>query len=340
MSRSVLNFCCRLAVGAGAALLAGPLLAQVKPLPVPPTVSPSELARLSPERALAKSRIAFFRELLEMNVLQRQRALKAYPEAKRAGLEAKIKEYSLLTPEARELRLRVTELQEYLLPLMNLPATNRTAQIAALPPELIPMVQVRLQHWDELSPKDQKELLENKPAVQRLIEFADTTPLQQNLVLTNMTPEQRQAFQQSLNHWQRLSDEQRQKITQRFEEYFSLTTPEKEKTLRTLSETERAQIEKTIRTFRQLDPQTRGRILEQFCRLSPSEFQQFFKNAERWQMLTPSARKAWRDLVSSASLLPPMPPTPGSRPPLPPVSRSTGVSGPVATNPQASKTAE
>ncbi len=308
-------------------LLPGRLAAQEAVSPSTSNASPADVARISPFSV--KSRVAIFRELLALNDREREERLTSYSPPKREGLRAKIKEYELLTPEQRELRLLLTELQEYLLPLMASPTTNRAQQIAVLPTNVAPMVQIRLQHWDSLSPQQQKEVLENKRLLQYLTDFASTSPLQQNQVLTNMTPAQRQALQEALANWQRLTPERRQEITRNFNEYFRLTADEQEKTLSTVSEAERAQIEKTVRQFYELNPRSKMRVragLEKLCLLKTGEFTEFLRNVERWRALTPTERQAWRDLVTSASIQPPYPPGMKPQPRTPPLPGEAGAS--------------
>jgi hypothetical protein len=52
--------------------------------------------------------------------------------------------------------------------------------------------------------------------------------------------------------------------------------------------------------------------------MTVEERQQFLKNAERWQTLSPNERQQWRALVAKLAT-PPLPPMPGgkSTPPLP-----------------------
>lgn len=295
--------------------------------------SPADVARISP--LLAKSRVAVFRELLAMTEREREERLETYSQVKRDGLKAKIKEYESLTPEQCELRLLVTELHEYLQPLMTSPSTNRAAQIALLPTNIAPMVEVRLQHWDSLSPGQQNAVLENKSLLQHLTDFASINPMRQNQPPTNMTPAQRQALQEALTTWQSLGRERRLEITKHFKEFFDLTTAEKQKTLSAVSDAERAQIEKAIRQYYELNPRSKARVrngLDKFCQLSPAEFREFLRNAERWKALSPTERKAWRDLVSSASIQPPLPP--GARPvrSMPPNPAEAGGRERVATN--------
>ncbi len=301
--------------------------------PVRSNASPADVARISP--LLAKSRIAVFRELLEMSDRDREERLASFSPQKREGLKAKIREYESLTPEQCELRLLVTELQEYLLPFMTSPATDRAAQIALLPTNIAPMVEVRLQHWDALSPAQQKAVLENKSLLQHLTDFASINPMRPNQAMTNMAPAQRQALQEALVKWQELGRERRLEITRHFKEFFDLTPTEKQKTLSTVSEAERAQIQKAVRQYYQLNPRSKARVragLDKFCQLSPAEFGEFLRNAQRWNALSPTERKAWRDLVSSASIQPPLPPGAKRQRTLPPNPAEIGARERVATN--------
>src|SRR5437660_3567894 len=81
----------------------------------------------------AKSPVAIFRELLNMDPAERTKALANRPEETRKQILAKIREYQSLRPDERELRLKVTELGYYLRPLMRTPATNRAVQLALIP---------------------------------------------------------------------------------------------------------------------------------------------------------------------------------------------------------------
>ncbi|HEY5910490.1 MAG TPA: DUF3106 domain-containing protein [Verrucomicrobiae bacterium] len=324
-----------LAALVGLRLVTGLSSAQDAIKPAHSNASPADLARLSPLLPLNKNPVALFRQLLEMSEAERARFEATYSPEKRAAIAAKIKEYEKLSPDERELRLRVTELQYYLLPLMGLPSTNRPAQIALLPPEIAPMVAVRLQRWDELPADEQNRLLDNQTAVRHLTAYASINPRIQAEALGQLTPAQREALKQGLDKWRRLTEDQRQEITARFQEFFNLTPPEEQKTLRTLSQAERTQIARTVRVYSELNPKSRARILgglDKFCRLTPTEFKEFLGNVERWQMLTPTARKAWRDLVISASIQPPLPPGARPRPSMPPLPSQARAPAPVATN--------
>jgi hypothetical protein len=96
-----------------------------------------------------------------------------------------------------------------------------------------------------------------------------------------------------------------------FYQFFNLTAAEKARTLSTLSEAERLQIEKTLNTYEGLNASQRTQCLksfQKFASLSPAERQEFLKNAQRWEHMTPSERQSWRYLVSNISHQPPVPP--------------------------------
>jgi hypothetical protein len=227
------------------------------------------------------------------------------PEAQKVIL-AKIHEYERLQPEQRDLRLKVTELRWYLLPLLSTPATNRTARLAGIPIDLRELIEARLSEWDKLEPRVQKELLDNESTVRFYFELAARTEKTQ--VVRDVS--QVNGLESGLRRWQVLTDQQRQDVVRHFYQFFDLTSVEKTKILNTLSETERLQMEKTLRTFGNLTPMQRSECLrsfQKFVSLSPDERRQFLKSAERWERMTPSERQTWRNLVSNLANQPPLP---------------------------------
>jgi len=92
-----------------------------------------ERPKIPPLPTAAKSPVAVFRELLAMSLAERKAFLTNRPPEAQKRILAKVREYETMRPDDRELRLRVTELRWYLLPLMTQGPTNRTAQIAAVP---------------------------------------------------------------------------------------------------------------------------------------------------------------------------------------------------------------
>ena len=280
--------------------------ATARPLVSEPPAPPEPV----PPLPLARSPISFFRELLAMNAAERKQALTNRSPESRTLILAKVREYESLKPDERELRLRVTELRWYLRPLMTAPATNRAAQLAAIP-EPRPQIGRR-----PVAGMGQAAAGGAKGAVGQ----RSHPPLP----CRNRRPHRRAAAADPQEHpagaprrcWKRASTSgmrcprtSASKMLDRFNQFFELTAPEKEKALKTLSEPERRQIEKTLRTFGSLPPDQRAQCIRSFAKfasLSLDERQQFLKNAERWKLMSPGERQAWRELVRS--LPPPLPP--------------------------------
>lgn len=267
---------------------------------------------LSPLReGLPKPPVELFRNLLTMTAQERQGFLAhRSPETQKLIL-AKIREYQELNPEQRELRLRVTELRWYLLPLLNTAATNRNAQLTLVPAELRPLVDNRLEQWDNLTAEARKQVLENESTVRFNFELAAATPERRAETMAHISGADREKLEAGLQRWQALPESQRREIVRHFQQYFELTPAEKERTLQTLSEPERLQIEKTLSLYEGLTPAQRSQCLksfQKFASLTPEQRRQFLKDAEHWKLMTPSERQSWRNLVYTLSRQPPLPP--------------------------------
>ena len=258
---------------------------------------------------LAKSPVESFRELLVMPTAERAKGLTVYPPEIRNRILEKIAEYQSLEPEECELRLLVTELRWYLLPLLELPATNRAAPLALIPPAMRKLVEPRLQQWTLLPPPLRQMLLTNEQAMGYYLIRVDNP--------ANQAPA--------------LTEEQRRRLSETFRRLTELTPTEKDRVLSKLSDAEHRQMEKTLDAFEKLPPDQRVRCIRSFSKfaaLSADDQREFLKNAERWSQMPPAERQVWRELVSMAHILPPLPPLPNPRrPPQPP-----GLQIPVATN--------
>ena len=254
--------------------------------PLPPgveTISPVP-ANLIPPIPKIQSPVDFFRQLLAMSPAERLTALTNRPPEMRVKILAKVREYSALNPDERELRLRATELRWYLVPLLRLSPTNRVTRLAMVPPEMQKLVKSRLLQWDILPPPLHEEFLTND---QTLHYFARVAP-------TN-TP---------------AANPDQQKIADRFNQFFELTAAEKKSTLNTLSNAERAQMEKTLQSFEKLPPRQRitcVRNYAKFAGMNATERAEFLKNADDWSKMSPAERQTWRDLVKNVPLWPPIP---------------------------------
>jgi len=269
---------------------------------------------MPPRPAPPKPPVDLFRSLLAMSSVERREFLaKRSPEAQKLIL-AKIQEYEGLSPDLRELRLRVTELRWYLLPLLSAPVADRAERLGAVPADLRDLIEARLNQWDKLTPELQKQFLENEATIRFYFEMAAGKPAQPGEATNTPAPEN-----SGLQRWRTLSDGQRQEIARHFSEYFDFSPTEKERILHSLSEPERLQIEKTLDTFGGLSHAQRlqcFRSFQKFASFTPEERQQFLHNAKRWEQMSPSDRQAWRNLVSSLSHQPPLPPG-LSQPPVP-----------------------
>ncbi|PWU12064.1 MAG: hypothetical protein C5B50_22165 [Verrucomicrobia bacterium] len=246
------------------------------------------------------SPVALFRELLSMDPKERAKRLADRPEGNRKLIIAKLAQYKMLNPDERELRLRATELWWYLFPLMHQAATNRDEQIKAVPADFQQPVRDRLRAWDQLSTALQSQFLENLDVLRHLSD-------QRANITNSITAARRVQLESGVSRFQALPEADRKQLLDRFTQFFDLTPEERDKWLKTLSQPERRQIEKTLRAVRDLDAAQRAQLMhsfEEFARLSPAERQRFLKNVDRWQLLTPTERDKWRELVQQAPVLP------------------------------------
>ncbi len=238
-----------------------------------------------------------------------EKALASRSPAARERITAKLAEYEALDPDERELRLRATELHWWLMPLLRAPATERAARLAQVPANLRDLVESRLMQWSILPPPLQDEILSNE------------TPLHYFSLVENAKQPAASADQQ--------------RIAKQFNQFFELTPEEKESTLNTLSEAEHTQMQATLKSFEKLPPDKRlicVRNYSKFAGMSEAERAEFLRNAASWSKMSPSERQAWRDLVQTVPIWPPMPPgyeppnpvTP-PEPPLPPGAPNPGV---------------
>jgi len=248
---------------------------------------------LLPPPPTVQSPVSFFRQLLAMPPAERNRSLTNRSPEVRARILAKVREYQTLGPDECELRLRATELRWYLMPLLRTSPTEREARLEQVPADLRALAKTRLTQWDLLPPALQQEFLANDKTLHYFTRVETPTP-------PATTPEQ-------------------QNIAEQFNQFFELTPAEKEQTLGTLSEAERAQMEKTLQAFEQLPPQQRQQCVRNYAKfagMSGAERAEFLKNAEHWSKMPPSERQTWRDLVEHVPLWPPAPPV--ILPPVPP----------------------
>jgi hypothetical protein len=278
----------------GGAMLAGqPASGETPAVPAP-------AASQSPASPAVKSPVSYFRELLAMSPEDRAQALTNKTAESRRLILAKIREYSSLKKPEREQRLRATELEWRLVPLMKMPPTNRVAQLAGLPSEDRQLLEARLNEWDKLPQSVKNDLLAHRESIRLYVRMKSGLVSQ-----TNATPQHGPAVEEDLKKLEAMPETERQKLIERFNQYFDLKPREQEKTLRALSPAEKDQITKSLDKFQHLTAAQRAqciRSFEEFARMTPAERQQFMENASRWIMMPPEKRQAWRDVVEKISV--------------------------------------
>ena len=255
-----------------------------------------------------QSPVQFFRELLAITPADRMHALSNRAPENRKLIMAKIREYLSLGENERELRLRATELEWYLVPLMRMAPADRARRLATVPAEERKMIDSRLAEWDQLPKSVQTELLAKRHGIRLYMQVTAGLAAQTNSSSKSAAP-RKLAVEQDLEQIQAMSEQDRQKLIGRFNHFFDLSEREKDTVLRTLSPGQQEQLEKTLRKFRDLTPSQRMqciRSFEQFASMTPADRQQFLKNAERWIIMTPEQRQAWRDVVEKVSISPPI----------------------------------
>lgn len=238
---------------------------------------------------------------------QREAALTNRPPAQRKLLIQKLREYDILPPDAREIRLHQTELRWYVQTLINMPLGERTSKIAQVPDRDRATVEERLRQWDDLPADVQKQFLDNQNIVASYLE-RKTSPVPTALA----APTARQIkLDQELKRWEALPPDQRQQMCDLFRKFFELDEKQKQKMLGVLSESERLQIEHSVSGYTNLSRDQRDQritSLKRFVSMSPEDRNALLQNAARWQALTPKEREIWRQLVVKLPPLPPLPP--------------------------------
>jgi len=248
--------------------------------------NPVVSAPVTPPVPLIRSPVDSFRALLLMPSAERREQMATRPSEVQQKLVAKVREYQALSPDERELRLKATELRWYLKPLLTLPATNRAKQLELVPENLRELVGARINQWDKFPPAVQQMMLTNEAAPDYIVTGRSTS--------TPPLP----------------TEALRVHLKSRFSRLFELTATEQAVVLATLSEAERKQMEKTLLAFESLTTEQREQCIVSFARfrsMSAQEQQDFLKNAERWSQMTAEERQSWREVVSRAPRVPPLP---------------------------------
>lgn len=269
-----------------------------------------------PTPPLRKAPTDVFRELLAAGPVDREKILSARSLAARQLIEVKLREFEVLPPEHRELRLQVAELQYFLFQLVQAP-TNQQADILAQAPNGIrPLLEDRWQTWIHLPPDRQRELMESQKSLSWFVRGQANDPRAVTNLLAQIPAGQRAEIEAQLVRWRALTPEERSRKTADFQRFFELSERERTKVLGTISPEERQEMEATLARFAGLPPEQRERAVRGFRRflaLTAPERAEFLQSIARWQLMTPTERTAWRQMVSLITTPPPMPPEPRGR---------------------------
>jgi hypothetical protein len=285
-----------------------PVVAEERP------AAAQDAARKSPPPLpVALSPTARFRELLAAGPAEREALLARKSPTARALIESKLREFSALRPDEREIRLRLAQLQDSLRPLLAAGTEGRNALLTQVAEEDRTWIGERLVAWDALSEAERRDLLESERQLSLFVRQTETDPRRLETLVHSLPPEGRAPAEKQLRTWLALTPAERSRKSAAFSRFFDLSPKEREAALRQLSGAELRQMEKTLVDFASLDPGTRERCLQgfrQFEVLPPAEREQFLRNAERWKALSPNDRAAWRRLVGRALTPPAAPPLP------------------------------
>lgn len=268
-------------------------------------------SRPRPPLPTVKAPAQVFRELLAASPDQRAVFLAARSEKSRELITAKLDEFAALSPEERELRLRVAQLQFFLSPLLQLEPAARTNLLANVPDDDRPLILERLKAWDALPAETRRDILESERSLSHFVRQPAADPRELAAVVTRAPAAARPEIEAQLRRWLDLTPAERARKTANFQRFFDLTEAERQRTLQQLSTTDRAQMEATLRAFESLPPEQRDRCVRafrKFAGLSVTERAEFLRNAEKWQAMSAGERSAWRRLVDRAFNQPPLPP--------------------------------
>lgn len=301
MNRTRVRILCGMA---GAVLCLAPPAVRAtgdKPAPSPSLPGATNLAPTS------VSPVEKFRKILAMTPAERDKFLTIYPPETRDRILEKVQQYQLLPPDFRELRLRVTELRWYLLPLLKTPATNRAERLSRIPEPYRKMVAARLQEWDIWPPTLKEEVLKYEGPFHY---FVSQGVVKNKIEAEDLPRGERPEMQQKLAQFLALPAGQRQQLYASFQHYFDLSEEEKQDLLDTLSLQERQETKKALGPIEKWSKTQQDKYfaaLRQFGNMSKEERERFMIDAAKWQKMSPEERQACRDVVKQMADSPPLP---------------------------------
>ncbi|HTH50239.1 MAG TPA: DUF3106 domain-containing protein [Candidatus Limnocylindria bacterium] len=260
----------------------------------------------------AKSLVEQFRALLSAPQAERERMLAGRTPEARAIITTKLREFEVLPPAEREIRLQVAQLQFYLSPLLHAAPEARADLLSRAPAEDRPLLEERLKAWDALDPETRGEILDSERSLSHFVRQESAVPKPLSDVLASVPALARPEVEAQFARWSALPPEERARKTANFQRFFGLSENERNRTLSRLPEDERRQMARALARFASLPPELRERCVRafhKFAALSAEERAEFLRNAAKWQAMSADERKAWQNLVQHA-IQPPLPPPP------------------------------
>jgi hypothetical protein len=271
------------------------------------------------------SPVDYFKQLLSMKPEEREAALAGRSPSQRKILEAKLREYTEMPPDVRDLRLRYTQLRWHLIDLMPLRPEERASRLEIVAPVDRPLVEERLRQWDALPEDVRHTFLENQSVVAAYLEQGGAA---RTNTASGTISERQKKLEAELTRLEAMPSAQREQMCDLFRQFFQYSEKGKSNMLEKLPVSQRIATEKAVDTYANLPPEQRQKRIEslrKFINMTPAERQRFLDNAVRWGAMTSEERETWRKSVASLPPMPPMPPGfptrllhPPSLPPEPP----------------------
>jgi hypothetical protein len=209
-----------------------------------------------------------FRKILSLKAEEREKFLATRTPEQRQVVELKLREYEAMPEEAREQRLRELQLRLYVRHMIKVPGSNRIDYLKQLGPAERELVEARLREWDELPAEARQRLLNYELIIRHVARgltqitppfprpdrgltdwgelsadkkqeivadferfFEELDERQRGQVLNVLSDRERQQMRVSLQSFERLPKDKRDRCLQAYKKFANLTEEERAKFL-------------------------------------------------------------------------------------------------------------
>lgn len=283
---------------------------------VPPPAAVRRPNAARPPQPVESTPVDYFRQLLAAKGEDRERLLATRPAAQHAQFRAILQEYERCTPEERERRLQALELRYRITATLRLAPAARTQAVARLSESVRPLVQDRLNYWNQLAPDVQRDLLANE----RLMRIVTSVSLGRTAAIgTALSSNELGRVEAAVRDWNNLPEGKRVAAEDAFRKVFESGSARSVEG-KAWTEMEQDEIRRALARFKHLSPVQRSiciRNVPKLAGMSPAERAEFLRSAEEWREMTAEERQAWKNMVKRSPVLPPFPPGFRTQPPLP-----------------------